>query len=256
MADLVAVQDASFCISSVSAQELLGMQRPGKETGYCYALPYMVPFTSVRAQYYSDHLKYRLAALPSKHKRVSPMSDRLVLPRSNMAPESIELGHAAVSAAHTYGWDRLFREYARCGLRGNKLKRVMGKWELIRTEISVVIPLDNEIASMSILLANHFVDTGRQLKGTIRNTRNDMLVAATSQVTGAPLVSRDTQLMKFYERNGWTVEESASLMVATPIRQESQAQPTHRRGFESRRYVNRPKALRAAIDYSRSPNLR
>ncbi|WP_269939974.1 hypothetical protein [Arthrobacter sp. HY1533] len=245
-----------FFVSSVSAQELLGMQRPGKDTGYSYALPVLdehllgarmgVPLNEMSRRF-GDH---------ASRSPVSKHADRQVAPRSLLGPESLELGHAAVSIAHERGFDGLFRAFATSGLRGKKLKRVLSKWELLRNDIVAVIPLDNEISAQAAVLADQFVMSGCHVKGTVRNTRNDMLVAATSQITGMSLASDDVQLMKFYNEHGWNVTTRSSGMVATPISQIVGPQKVLTRRSESRGYVNRPPKIRVPIDYGRTPSLR
>lgn len=89
--------------SSVSAQELLGMQRPNKEKGYQYALPllrkspYVIGPLGGREWSIPDYryLQERAGSAP-----VSKGADRITVPRSLLGPEMLELGHAAVADAH------------------------------------------------------------------------------------------------------------------------------------------------------------
>lgn len=228
--------------SSVSAQELLGMQKSAHETGYRYALP-LLTHTPGR-NWIVDHAK----KFP-----VSKGADRLVVPRSLLRPESLELGHAALAIAHERGHDGLLRVYASQGLHRRMLKPVLDKWEFLRNQIDAVLPLDEEIAAHGVLLADLFVKAQIHVKGTRRNTMNDMLVAATSQVTGLPLVTDDSQLGRFYQQHGWSVVVRNSIMTATPSAADIGGSDSQVRRSGSRGYINRPVHMRKHIDYNRPP---
>ena len=93
------------------------------------------------------------------------------------------MGHAAVAIAHETGQDRLFRAYASRGLRAKQLRRVLDKWEFLRSELEAVIPLNDAIAACAVVLANQFIDSGQHVKGT-RNTMDDTYVARRMHPTG------------------------------------------------------------------------
>lgn len=233
------------------------MQRADKESGYQYALPVLDERILSWRGGVAPEMLGQWIINHAKSRPVSKHADRQVVPRSRLKSESIELGHAAVAEAHERGYDGLFRAYASRGLRGKTRKNVLGKWEFLRSEIEAVIPLDEEIASQAIVLANLFVDGRFRLKGTTRNTMNDMMVAATSQVTGMPLVTGDAQLRKFYGDHGWSVRESGSMLVASPSPRPATAPPQRDgRREESRGFINRPRRIRPVVDYGRPPLLR
>lgn len=243
---------ATLVTASTSAQEVLGMQRPDKEASYRYALPVM-----------DDRLVHRSAFLPpqvlrwasehAKHRPVSKQTDSLIVPASRLRAESRELGHRAVSLAHESGQDRLFRAFASRALSRKQLRRVMDKWEFLRTELDAVIPLDESIAACAVVLANEFVDSRLHVKGTARNTVNDMYVAATSLTTGIPLATDDVQLRAFYRDHGWTVTSDDGLYIASPqpspYVDPSDVAPAHK----GDRYVNQPPGLRSRIDRTPPP---
>lgn len=234
-----------FFISSVSAQELLGMQRPGKETGYIYALPVLDEHMAGFRHGMSPEMYMRASLEHAKRFPVSKQTDRLIIPRSKLSAGSLELGHTAVAIAHAGGHDRLFRAFALRGLRGKKLQRVLSKWELLRDDVDTVIPLDDEITAHAVVLANRFMDDGHHVKGTARNTMNDMLVAATAQIGDIPLLTDDSQLRVFYQEQGWSVEDRDQVFVATPPLGNPDAPGITQRRSESRGYINRPRSLRS-----------
>lgn len=239
--------------SSVSAQEVLGMQKPNKEVGYRYALPVLDERIHIIRQGMPPEELVRWIVDHAKRYPVSKQADRLVVPRSKLRAECLELGHAAVAVAHEQALDKLLYAYAKRGLHGKSLKRVLGKWEFLREEVEAVIPLDEDINGMAVSLANRFVADGHKVKGTQRNTLNDMLVAATAQATGLTLVSADKQLMDFYQDLGWTITEVVSAFTATPAAQIHLGQERRTPRAESRRYINRPARIRTHIDYTRPP---
>ncbi|CAO1652748.1 Putative nucleic acid-binding protein [Salinibacterium sp. NYA9b] len=221
------------------------MQRPGKEGGYRYALPaFDERFVGTRQGIPPDSL-VRMAMEHAKRLPVSRHTDRFIVPRSRLRAESLELGHSALAIAHEVGLDRLFRTFAMRGLPGKTLRRVLPKWNFLRSEIEGVIPLDDDIAAQAVVLANLFVHEGHRVKGTSRNTMNDMLVAATSQISAMPLLSADVQLMGFYEKHGWSVTERGSVFVATPKPRNPATNEDAKPRSESRGYVNRPLWLRS-----------
>jgi len=238
--------------ASTSAQEVLGMQRPDREGRYRYALPVIDDRLALGAQLMPDQF-FRWMSEHAKHRPVAKRTDSLVVPASRLRQESRELGHAAVAIAHEAGQDRLFRAYASRGLRTKQLRRVLDKWEFLRSEVAAVIPLDDAIAACAVTLANTFIDSGQRVKGTVRNTMNDMYVAATSLTMGIPLVTDDQQLKAFYREHGWTVTSGDDVYIASPEPSSdtdpSSAAPA-RRGD---RYSNRPPNLRSHVDQSPPP---
>lgn len=246
----------SMFVSSVSAQELLGMQRPDKEAGYRYALPILDERTFTARRGIPPEMLIRWITDHAKSQPVSKQTDRQVVPRSRLRAESLELGHMAVAAAHAQGNDGLLRAFASRGLRGKVLKRVLNKWEFLRNEVEALIPLDAEIAARAVLLANLFVDDKNHVKGTARNTLNDLFVAATSQIMGMPLMTHDAQLIRFYRQHGWKVRETESAFVVIPSLGATPAQTNQGPRVESRGYINRPPHIRSHVDYSRPPTLR
>lgn len=239
--------------SSVSAQELLGMQKPDSEVAYRYALPALNERMHGPSRVMPPELLVRWISEHARKQPVSKQADRLVVPRSRLQPESLQLGHAAVAVAHQGGYDGLLRAYASRGLHRRMLKPVLGKWEFLRREIVGLIPLDDEIAAKGAALADLFVDAKFHVKGTKRNTMNDMLVAATSCITGLPLATDDAQLGRFYRTLGWSAQEHGSVIVLTPSPLDL-APAEHRvPRAESRGFINRPANLRKHIDYSRHP---
>ena len=238
---------ATLLTASTSAQELLGMQRPGRETGYEYALPSMDKLAShirrgvppeVYTRWINDH---------AKHRSVSRQTDLLDVPRSRLRAESRELGHAAIAIAHARGQDGLFNAYASRGLRGKKLRRVLGKWDFLRNSVDEVIPLDEEIVAFAVSLANQFVASGNRVKGTTRNTMNDMFVAATSLVENIALVTDDVQLKNFYQGHGWAVRDHGEVFVATPEPPSVVDSSDKRSNLRGNRYVNRPRNMRSTF---------
>jgi predicted nucleic acid-binding protein len=245
--------DGPLFTSSVSAQELLGMQVPDKETGYRYALPVLDErFVAIRNGMPPDEL-VRWAIDHAKRIPVSKHTDRLSVPRSRLRAESLELGHAAIAVAHNGGHDRLLRAFASRGLRGKTLKRVLSKWEFLRSDVEAVIPLDEEIAAKAVVLANQFIEDKCPVKGTKRNTMNDMYVAATSQVQGIPLLTDDAQLKGFYQKRGWSVTERDSVFVATPSTREVDILKDLKSPSDSRAYINRPPWIRSRVNQAPPP---
>lgn len=173
--------DWSHCTliaASTSAQEVLGMQRSDREHGYKFALPYAENVG--RAFHHRPEEFVRWAITHSRRRPVSKHTDRLVVSKSPLRPEAEELGHGAISSAHELGQDRIFSAYASSALRGKKLQRVIGKWKFLRSHIAHVVPLDGVIAEAALALAGRFAADGHTVKGTARNTMNDMYVAATA----------------------------------------------------------------------------
>lgn len=245
--------DRPLFASSVSAQELLGMQVPDKETGYRYALPVLDERVhSIRHGMPPDAF-IRWAIDHGKRLPISKHADRLTVPRSRLRAESLELGHAAIAVAHSGGHDRLLRAFASRGLRGKTLKRVLNKWEFLRSDVEAVIPLDEEIAAEAIVLANQFVEDGYRVKGTARNTMNDMFVAATSHVLGIPLLTDDAQLKVFYQKRGWSVAEKDSVFVATPSPSGIDILKDLKSHSDSRAYINQPPWLRSRVKRAQPP---
>lgn len=116
-----------------------------------------------------------------------------------------------------------------------------------------MIPLDDTIAACAVTLANTFLGSGQHVKGTARNTMNDMYVAATSFTTGIPLVTGDVQLGAFYREHGWTVTSDDNMYIASP-EQSSGIDPSDvAPGHKGDRYVNQPPALRSRIDRTPQP---
>ena len=245
--------DGLLFTSSVSAQELLGMQRPDKETGYRYALPVLDERVVAIRNGMPPEALVRWAIDHAKRLPVSRHTDRLPVPRSRLRAESLELGHTAIAVAHRGGHDRLLRAFASRGLRGKTLKRVLSKWEYLRSDVEAVIPLDEEIAAEAVVLANQFVEGGYRVKGTARNTMNDMFVAATSQVQGIPLLTDDAQLKVFYQKCGWSVTEKESVFVATPSPRGVGILMDLKSPSDSRTYINRPPWLRSRVNHTPPP---
>lgn len=242
---------STLVTASTCAQEVLGMQRPDRESRYSYALPVMDDRLSFRAGVSPDQF-FRWASDHAKHRPVAKQTDTLVVGGSRLRPESRELGHAAVAIAHETGQDRLVRAYASRGLRTKVLRHVLDKWEFLRSELAAVIPLDDAIATCAVVLANEFIDSGQRVKGTARNTMNDMYVAATSLTKGIPLVTDDAQLKTFYVEHGWSVTND-DLYIASPEPLpdiDSLKAPPAQRGD---RYLNRPSSLRTHIDQRPPP---
>lgn len=237
--------------ASTSAQEVLGMQRPDREGRYRYALPVMDSRLAHRAHLSPDQF-FRWVSDHAKHRPVARWTDSLVVPASRLRQESRELGHAAVAIAHEAGQDRLFRVYASRGLQAKQLRRVLDKWEFLRSELHAVIPLDNAIAACAVTLANRFIDSGGHVKGTARNTMNDMYVAATSLTAGIPLVTDDSQLEAFYREHGWTVTSSDNLYIASPV-PSPDVGPSDAAAAQRERYANRPLNLRSHVDQTPPP---
>lgn len=235
--------------SSVSAQEILGMRKPGG-TGYRYALPdFGSPLVrkTVPPWLLQEWIEHHAQQFP-----VAKQTDRKIFPKSSLASESLELGHDAVAFAHDQGLDGVVREYASRAVNRSTLKRILAGWELLRADVESVIPLDDEILDRAAQLANQFVAAGYDAKGSVRNTLNDLLIAATSQVAALPLVSQDKQLMRFYREQGWTITESASMFKAAPqVNAVGRAEPEST--STPPRYLNRPQRIRFQIDYSRLP---
>ena len=239
--------ESTLVAASTSAQKVLGMQRPDREGGYRYALPMMNDRLLLRANLAPDQF-FRWASDHAKHRPVSRHTDSLVVPVSRLRHESRELGHAAVAIAHETGDDRLFRAYAARGLRTKQLRRVLSKWEFLRAELEAIIPLDDAIALQAVALANAFVDSGQHVKGTARNSMNDMYVAATSLVTGIPLVTADAQLNDFYREHGWTVPSNDGLYIALPSAPSDAGSSDPASTQRGDRYINRPLSLRSHVD--------
>ncbi len=196
---------------------------------------------------------FRWVSDHAKPRPVARQTDSLVVLASRLRQESRELGHAAVAIAYEAGQDRLFRAYASRGLRTKQLRRVLDKWEFLRSELSAVVPLDDDIAACAVTLANTFIDSGQHLKGTARNTMNDMYVAATPLTTGIPLVTDDHQLKAFYREHGWTMTSGDDLYIASP-EPSSNAGPSNAvPAREGDRYSNRPPNLRSHTDQSPPP---
>lgn len=238
---------STLVTSSTSAQEVLGMQRPDREGRYRYALPLMDDRLKARAEMSPDQF-LRWASEHAKHSPVSKQTDSLIVPASRLRGESRELGHAAIAVAHQSGQDRLFRAYASRALRVKQLGRVLDKWKFLRSQVDTVIPLDEAIVACAVVLANQFVDTGQKVKGTARNTMNDMYVAATSVITGIPLVTGDAQLKAFYQEHGWTVTTREDMFIASPVPLPTADGPEDVRAQRGDRYANRPLHLRAHVD--------
>lgn len=243
---------STLVTASTSAQEVLGMQRPDREARYRYALPLMDGRLRHRADVPPDQF-LRWASEHAKHVPVSKQTDSVIVPASRLRRESRELGHAAVAIAHETGQDRLFRAFASRGLRVKQLARVLDKWEFLRSELDAVIPLDNAIAVCAVTLANQFVDSGLHIKGTVRNTMNDMYVAATSLTTGIPLATDDVQLKAFYREHGWTVSSEDDLYIASPEPLSDVAPSDTSPEQRGDRYVNRPMGLRSHFDQTPPP---
>lgn len=243
---------ATLVTASTSAQEVLGMQRPDREGRYRYALPMMEERLIHHADVSSSQF-LRWASEHAKRRPVSIHTDSLIVPASRLRPASRELGHWAVALAHETGQDRLFREFASRGLQRRQLSRVMDKWDFLRSRLETVVPLDDTIAACAVTLANQFVDSGLHVKGTARNTMNDMYVAATSLITGIPLATDDVQLRAFYPDHGWTVTSDHDLYIASPEPlsdvEPSDTGPTQK----GDRYANRPAGLRSHIDQTPPP---
>ncbi|NYI67011.1 hypothetical protein [Spelaeicoccus albus] len=238
---------ATLVTSSTSVQEVLGMQRPDREVRYRYALPVMEDRIVHHAGVSSAQF-LRWMSEHAKHRPVSRQTDSLIVPASRLCPETRELGHWAISLAHETGQDRLFRVFASRALRRKQLSRIMDKWEFLREELDMVIPLDESIAACAGALANELVDSGLHVRGTVRNAMNDMYVAATSLTTGIPLATDDVQLRTFYRAHGWTVTSNDDLYIASPEPlaevNPSDIAPVHK----GDRYVNLPPGLRSRID--------
>lgn len=243
---------ATLVVASTSAQEVLGMQRPDRESSYRYALPVMDD-RLVHDAVVQPSQFLRRASERAKHSPVSKQTDSLIVPASRLRAESRELGHWAVSLAHETGQDRLFRAFASRALTRRQLNRVLDKWELLRAELDAVIPLDESIAARAVALANEFIDSRMHVKGTARNTMNDMYVAATSLTMGIPLATDDAQLRAFYLEHGWTVRTDDGLYIASPEPSPdgdvSDVTPAHK----GDRYVNLPPRLRSRIDRTPPP---
>ena len=236
--------DEGLFTSSVSAQEVLGMQRPGREAGYRYALPVLNGRATGALNGGPNEYFTRIAIEHAVRSPVSKLTDRRVVPRSHLRTESLELGHEAVTIAHEQGNDRLLRAFASRGLSGTTLKRVLAKWDYLRSDVEAIIPLNEAIVDQALVLANLFVANRFSTKGTARNTMNDMLVAATSQIEGIALLTADAQLNEFYSRFGWSVREVDSLYLASPTQHDHSSHPGSGRRAESRRFINRPRSFR------------
>lgn len=243
---------STLVTASTCAQEALGMQRPDREARYRYALPVMDDHLALRAHLTPDHF-FRWVSDHAKHKPVAKQTDSLIVPASRLRQESRELGHAAVAFAHEAGQDRLFRAYASRGLRARQLRRVLDKWEFLRSELQAVVPLDDAIAACAVKLANKFIDSGQHVKGTVRNTMNDMYVAATSLTTGIPMATDDVQLRAFYSEHGFTVTNDDYLYIASPEPLSDVSPSEVAPGQKGDRYVNQPRALRSRIDQTPPP---
>lgn len=243
---------ATLVAPSTAAQELLGMQRADREARYRYALPVLDSRFKFHSEASPDHF-FRWAAEHAKHAPVSKHTDGLVVPASRLRGESRELGHEAITIAHATGQDRLFRAYASRALRPKQLRKVLEKWELLRSEVEEVLPLDADIATCAVGLANQFVASGLRVKGTARNTMNDMFVAATSLMEGIPLVTDDTQLKAFYRELGWTVSSGDGLFIAAPTLPPDRQRPGNDQAPRGNRYANRPLNLRRHVGQSPPP---
>jgi len=229
------------------------MQRPDQETGYRYALPAVDGRLGVRVNVLPDQF-LRWAREHAKHRPVSRQTDTLTVRASRLRQESRELGHVAVAIAHETGQDQLFEAYASRALRAKQLRRVLEKWKLLRSKLDAVIPLDDVIAEHAVDLANRFIESGQHVKGSARNTMNDMYVAATSLSTGIPLVTDDAQLRAFYNELGWTVTVNDDLYIASPDPRPAPERPYVDTGQRGDRYVNRPPNLRAHSDQTPPPS--
>lgn len=228
------------------------MQRPDREASYRYALPVIDDRLALRANLSPDQF-FRWVSDHAKHRPVARQTDSLVMPATRLRQESRELGHAAVAIAHESGQDRLFRAYASRGLRAKQLRRVLDKWEFLRAELDAVIPLDESIAARAVALAIEFVDSRMHVKGTARNTMNDMYVAATSLTTGIPLATDDVQLRAFYRERGWTVTTGDGLYIASPEPSPDVDASDVAQARKGDRYVNLPPGLRSHIDRTPPP---
>lgn len=238
---------AALVTASTSAQEVLGMQRPNREASYRYALPVLDDRIFHHAGVSSPQF-LRWVSEHAKHRPVSRQTDSLIVPASRLRPESRELGHWAISLAHETGQDRLFCAFASRALSRKQLSRVMSKWKFLRRELDAVVPLDESIAACAVALANEFVESGLHVKGTVRNTMNDMYVAATSLATGIPLVTDDVQLRAFYSEHGWTVTNDHDLYIASPEPMSDVGRSEVAPARKGDRYVNQPPGLRSHID--------
>ncbi|MGW8483547.1 type II toxin-antitoxin system VapC family toxin [Microbacterium sp. NPDC055903] len=247
LAENVSWNSLTLVTASTSAQEVLGMQRPDRDARYRYALPVVDSRLRLRAETPPDQY-LRWASEHAKYAPVSRQTDSRIVPASRLRGESRELGHTAIAIAHEKGQDRLFRAFASRGLRAKQLGRVLEKWEFMRSELDAVIPLDDAIVARAIALANQFVNSGLHVKGTIRNTMNDMYVAATSLVTGIPLATNDTQLKVFYREYGWTVNSEDDLYIASPVRSPDVAASDNASAQRGDRYVNQPLGLRSRFN--------
>lgn len=243
-----ALGGSTFVTASTSAQEVLGMQRPDRDASYRYSLPVMDGRFKIRNDVSPDQF-LRWVSEHAKRVPVSRQTDAIVVPASRLRQESRELGHTAVAIAHQTGQDRLFRAYASRGLRAKQLVKVLDKWEFLRAEVHAVIPLDDAIAARAVALADQFVDSGHQVKGTARNTMNDMYVAATSLAMGIPLVTEDAQLKSFYQEHGWSVTNGDNLLIASPAPIPIPENSEGTREQRGDRYANRPLNLRAHVDH-------
>ena len=93
-------------------------------------------------------------------------------------------------------------------------------------------------------LANQFVASGFRVRGTARNTMNDMFVAATPLIEGSPLVTNSGQLKAFYRELGWTVSTGDGLFIAAPTLPPDRQRPGSDQTPRGNRYANRPLSLR------------
>lgn len=228
--------------SSVSIQEVLGMQKVGRDSGYEYALPKVVHRSIYRPI-------VPMGAMAG-HMAVAPGADRLTLPRVGLGEENIELGHQSLADAHLYRNDDIFERYLKLAIdkKTDKYKAILKKWNLIRREIDEIIPLDDDVIAEYVTLAARFTSGGYDVKTTFRNTRNDLLTMATAHVRGALLVTKDNQLMGFYEDCGFEVEDGGDFIFV-----DSQPSSSERVSGPPRRlpeaFVNRPAHLRGKIKY-------
>jgi predicted nucleic acid-binding protein len=222
-------------ISSVVAHEFLEVYHPGWATRFRYYIKY----------YHSSRHGGAVGFSPARWK--SAMLERLVLDFGRDHPQLIEFNSKATAAIIN---DRNVAAYGQVleSLDKASKKKLRPRFAFLCMQVSECVPLVAQTADLGIELLWRFVQQ-HNLKGTFRNSVNDMLILAAAIASKDDLITEDNLLTRFAARErGAAIQDAGRgtirINFGTPkVLRSAQS-------GESKGYINR--GWRIAEDFRRA----
>ena len=210
-------------ISSIVAHEFLEVYHPAWATRFRYYIKYLSG-------------RHCSAASPSSAQWKSGMVERLILNFGADHPPLLEFNSRATASIIN---DRNTAAYGRIigSLDKASQKKLRPRFSFLCENIAECVPLAAQTAELGVELLWSFVQQNT-VKGSIRNSANDMLILATAITSKDDLITEDSLLARFAaEQTGSTIRDMSRGRIQINFATSKPSSSSSYR--ESKGYINR-----------------